>query len=90
MEMHFACLRYKLRVVSQIRIAVQCYAGVRGDESPRRMIINGREHLVTHLIGESLEESVMARVRTRRYKVLTDGGAVFEVLHTGDDWYLES
>lgn len=45
--------------------------------------------MVTRLIAESEEESIEARVRTRRYKVLTDGGVVLEILHTGDDWYLE-
>lgn len=76
--------------MSRNRIAVQCYAGARADERPRRIIIHGREHLVTRLIGESVEESVDARVRIRRYKVVTDAGAVLELLHSGDDWYLES
>jgi hypothetical protein len=76
--------------VSQIRIAVQCYAGARADECPRRIVIDGREHLVARLIRESVEESVGARVRTHRYKVLTDAGEVLEILHTGDHWYLQS
>lgn len=69
---------------------MQCYAGARGDEHPRRIIINGREHLVIRLMGESVEESAGTRVRTHRYKVLTGGGAVLEILRTGDDWYIES
>ena len=76
--------------MSRDRIIVQCYAGARGDEYPRRLIINGSEHLVTRLIGESVEESAGTRVRTHRYKVLTDAGVVLEILRTGDDWYLES
>ena len=76
--------------MSRDRIIVQCYAGARGDEHPRRVIINGREHLVTRLIEESVEESVDTRVRTHRYKVLTDAGTVLEVLHADDGWYLES
>lgn len=76
--------------MSRDRIIVQCYAGARGDEHPRRIVIKGREHLVARLIGESVEESADTRVRTHRYKVLTDVGAVLEVLHSGDDWYLDS
>lgn len=76
--------------MSRDRIIVQCYAGARGDEHPRRIIINGREHLVTRLIGESVEESIGTRVRTHHYKVLTDTGAVLEILRTDDDWFLES
>lgn len=37
-----------------------------------------------------MEESVDTRVRTHRYKVLTDAGAVLEILRTGDNWYIES
>lgn len=76
--------------MSRKQIMVQCYAGARGDEYPRRIIVNGREHLVTRVVGESMEESVDTRVRTHRYKVLTDAGAVLEILRTGDDWYIES
>lgn len=53
------------------------------------MIINGREHLVTRLIEESVEESAGTRVMTHRYKVLTRAGAVLEILHMGEFWYLE-
>lgn len=73
------------------RISVECYAGARADERPRRITIGGREHLVARLLGESVEETFSGGERTRRFKVLTDEGLVLEVLHASDgDWYLES
>jgi hypothetical protein len=78
----------KLMVLN--RISVECYAGARADECPRRIIIHGREHLIARLLRESVEESAGARVRTHCYRVLTDAGVVLEILHTGDDWYLQS
>lgn len=73
------------------RISVECYAGARADERPRRIRIGGREHLVARLLGESVEETVSGKARTRRFKVLTAEGLVFEVLHASDgDWYLQS
>ncbi len=71
-------------------VTVECYAGVRGDERPRRIIVRGREHLVARLLGESVEESLVTKERTRRYKVLTDEGLVLEVRRESDGvWYLE-
>jgi hypothetical protein len=73
------------------RISVECYAGARADERPRRMTISGREHLVARLLGESVEETGSGREQTRHFRVLTVEGLVLEILHAGDgDWYLES
>jgi hypothetical protein len=72
------------------RISVECYAGARADERPRRLMIGGREHLVARLLGESVEETVSGSERTRRFKVLTGEGLVLEVLHASNgDWYLQ-
>lgn len=73
------------------RISVECYAGVRADERPRRITISGREHLVARLLGESVEETVSGREQTRRFKVLTGEGLILEILHASDGvWYIES
>jgi hypothetical protein len=85
-----AQLHDKLRAMPLTRIGVQSYAGSRADERPRRMVILGREHLVTRIVYESIEESVGARERIHRYKVLTDEGTIIEILHKSDGWYLES
>jgi hypothetical protein len=73
------------------RVIVECYAGARADERPRRIIIRGREHFVTSLLAEFVEESAATKGQIRRYKVLTDEGLVFDVRRDSDGvWYLES
>jgi len=70
-------------------IIVECYAGSRGDERPRRVMIDDRKHVVARLLAESVEESVVTKARTRRYRVLTSEGMVLEILCTGDgEWFL--
>ena len=72
------------------RITVECYAGHRADESPRRVTIDKREHQVARLLDESVEESAVTRERMHRYRILTVEGLVLEVLRGADDlWYLE-
>src|SRR5262245_26929494 len=72
-------------------IQVECYAGARADERPRRAIIGGREHNVARLLNESVEESLAKKGRTRRYRVLTDEGLILNILRADDGtWYLES
>ena len=65
----------KLRAVK-----VECYAGGRADETPRRIILSECEHVVTRLLAESIEESPNSKKQTHRYKVLTAEGLVLEVL----------
>jgi len=70
-------------------ITVECYAGSRADERPRRVIIDGREHLVARLLEETLDESSDSKTQRRRFKVLTDEGIVLDVIHSGDgSWYM--
>jgi hypothetical protein len=71
-------------------IKVECYAGGRANERPRRVVIDGREHTVARLIKESVEQS-RDRSLTRRYTVLTSDGLVLELISTEDgNWYLQS
>jgi hypothetical protein len=65
-------------------IRVECYAGGRADETPRRISIDGREHVVARLLAESIEESPASNQQTRRYKILTDEGLVLEVVRSTD------
>jgi len=70
-------------------ITVECYAGSRADERPRRVIIDGREHLVARLLEETLDESSDSKTQRRRFKVLTDEGIVLDVIRSGDgSWYM--
>jgi hypothetical protein len=72
-------------------IRVECYAGTRADETPRRIYFNGREHIVARVLAESVEESSASRQQTRRYKILTDEGLVLEAVRASDgSWYLVS
>jgi hypothetical protein len=72
-------------------ISVECYAGGRADERPRRLTIDGREHTVVRLLEESVEESPDTREQTRRYKVLTDEGLILGIQRASDGaWYLNS
>ena len=70
-------------------IRVECYSGTRADETPRRIHINGREHIVVRVLAESVEEGSASRHQTRRYKLLTDEGSVLEAVRESDgSWYL--
>ena len=70
-------------------ITVECYAGSRADERPRRVIIDGREHVVARLLEETLDEGSDSKARRRRFKLLTDEGILLEVIRSGDGaWYM--
>jgi len=72
-------------------IRVECYAGSRSDETPRRITVDGREYVVARLLAESIEKSSGSNEQTRRYKVRTDEGMVIEVVRTSDGaWRLVS
>jgi len=72
-------------------IRVECYAGGRSDERPRRVIIENRVYVVARLLAESVEVSLITEAQTRRYKILTDEGLVLEVLRSSDGaWRLVS
>ena len=72
-------------------VRVECYAGGRADETPRRISFDGREHVVARLLAESFEESLAPNHQTHRYKVLTEEGLVLEVLRSSDGaWRLVS
>jgi len=65
-------------------IHVECYAGGRSDEHPRRVTTENRVYVVARLLAESVEESLAPNQQTRRYKVLTQEGLVLEVVRSSD------
>ena len=74
-----------------IEVQVECYAGGREAETPRRISLEGKTHTVTRLLAESIEESAVTKEQIRRYKVLTDDGRVLEIVRSSDGvWRLES
>ena len=77
-------LRMDLRAIT-----VECYAGSRADERPRRVVIDGREHVVARLLEETLDESSDSKAQRRRFKLLTDEGIVLDVIRSGEGaWHL--
>lgn len=72
-------------------IQVECYEGVRGEERPRRVIIDGRTLIVARLLAESLVENVTETTRSRLFTLLTTEATLLEVMRTSDGiWYLKS
>ena len=83
--------RYTLYIVTLKLIEVECYAGSRADQTPRRVHIEGRSHMIRRLLGESIEESLDKRTRAHRYRLLTDEGLVLEIIRAdGGKWFLKS
>jgi len=74
----------------QRTIIVECYAGTRADQTPRRIRFGGREHVVSRLLAESIEQP-LGIGQQRRYKVLTEEGLVLELVRSSDGaWRLVS
>jgi len=65
-------------------VRVECYAGGRADETPRRISFDGKAHVVARLLAESIEESLASNQQTRHYRVLTDQGLVLEIVRSSD------
>jgi len=65
-------------------ILVECYAGGRADERPRRVTIGTREYLVSRLLGEWVEAPLGSNHQQRRYKILTTEGLVLELVRSND------
>jgi hypothetical protein len=71
------------------RIKVECYAGGRADERPRRVILGDRVHTIARLIESSIEESARSRDRIHRFRVMTEDGIVLDILRDErGEWYI--
>jgi hypothetical protein len=76
--------------MQRFAIQVECYAGSRADERPRRVLIEGRPHLVARLLSTSIEQSLATKAPTRRFRVVTEDGWQLDLICTADgDWFLE-
>ena len=72
------------------QVQVECYAGGRADERPRRVKIDKREHTVARLLSSSVEQSLDRNEQVRRFRILTDEGLTLEIVRASDgNWYLE-
>jgi len=56
-------------------VAVQCYAGYRGEEEPRRFHWQGREHLITGIVDRWLDPA------HRYFKVRSDDDHLYILRH---------
>ena len=72
------------------QIQVECYAGGRADEHPRRVVIDGCEHIIARVLKSSVEESIASKERIRRFTVLTEEGIRLKIFQSADEWYLET
>ncbi|HKA20259.1 MAG TPA: hypothetical protein VKN18_18370 [Blastocatellia bacterium] len=68
----------------EAHILVECYAGGRAEEHPRRVTIGNRVYLVSRLLGEYLEVPLNSNQQLRWYKVLTEAGLVLEIVRSTD------
>ncbi|HEY9231607.1 MAG TPA: hypothetical protein VIS78_05655 [Blastocatellia bacterium] len=77
-------------MMQRIAIQVECYAGSRADERPRRVRVEGREYIVARLLSSSVEQPRAATAVTRRFRVITVDGWQLDLIRTaGGDWFLE-
>jgi hypothetical protein len=76
--------------MQRLPIQVECYAGSRADERPRRVRIEGREYIVARLLSSSIEQSLIANAPARRFRVVTEDGWQLDLVCTTEgDWFLE-
>jgi archaeosine-15-forming tRNA-guanine transglycosylase len=76
--------------MKRLPVQVECYAGSRADERPRRVHIEGRQYTVARLLSSSIEQALTATARVRRFRVVTEEGWQLALVRTADgDWFLE-
>jgi hypothetical protein len=77
-------------MMKRLPIQVECYAGSRADERPRRVCIEGRCYIVARLLSSSIEQSLAATAPSRRFRVVTEDGWQLDLRCTADgEWFLE-
>jgi hypothetical protein len=72
-------------------VQVECYAGGRADERPRRVCVGKREYRVAQLLSTWVEEAFATKAQVRGYRVLTEDQWILNLTCTSDGhWTLES
>jgi hypothetical protein len=66
-----------------MRLRVECYAGYRGEETPRRLFLGEREVGVSQVLDRWLAPD------HRYFKLLGDDGATYIVRHDVKSWIWE-
>jgi len=73
-----------------VSVSVECYAGSKPFERPRRVLIDGLTHEVIRAVASSVEEDAVSRRRRDRFEVLIDDGRKLVLIRQDDEWFLET
>ena len=73
-----------------ISVFVECYAGSKAFERPRRILMDGLTHEVIRVTASSIEEDAASRLRRHRFEVLIQDGRMLVLIRQGDHWFLET
>lgn len=73
-----------------ISVLVECYAGSKAFERPRRIVMEGSTHEIIRSTASSLEEDAASRLRRHRFEVLIENGRRVVLIRQGDQWFLET
>ena len=68
---------------SLMQIKVECYAGYRGEETPRVISFQSRKVAVTKILDRWLDPDY------RYFKILGDDAGIYIVRHNMDSWVWE-
>jgi len=73
-----------------VSVSVECYAGSKAFERPRRVLMDGSTHEVIKAVVSSVEEDAVSRQRRDRFEVLIDDGRKLVLIRQDDEWFLET
>ncbi len=74
----------------RLTVQVECYAGSRAEERPRRVRVEGRQHTIARLLSSSVEQSLATSALLHRFRVVTEEGLQLDLIRTSDgDWFIE-
>ncbi len=78
--------------MAELKIEVVCYAGYRGEESPRSFVLGGKNIEVASIIKEWVDESAADRVRRRFFRVEGSDGYIYTLFYdeTLSSWFLKN
>jgi hypothetical protein len=73
-----------------ISVVVECYAGSKAFERPRRILLGELVHEITETIASSVHEDAASRQRCHRFEVLIADGRRLSLMRLGDQWFMET
>jgi hypothetical protein len=73
-----------------IPVSVECYAGSKAFERPRRILVGGSIIELIRTAAFSVEEDAASRHRRYRFEVLTEDGRKIILIRDCDQWFIET